>query len=295
MANALRTIPALREIAEVVSKTAPDAWMLNMVAPLGVTTRFLLGAGLRAIGVCELPAVTEKRLLAAARFPPQTRLHYAGYNHLGWFWAEGNTGIELARTSSQAGLGDAGTIEQFGAIPLRYYYEIFEPEKAERLGFHRSPARASELNYIAERLFTSFSARDTTDRVTFDERPTPWFDEALVPIIESLTAGAVYDGFINLRNENRLPVAPENTVVEVRARIVGHTLETFGGDKLPPKVAAFLAAVGRSEELVYTAALASNANDKKRAIASAIEALPLPGIAGKPDELVCEIIASAEK
>ncbi|HEX4275967.1 MAG TPA: hypothetical protein VHZ74_11470 [Bryobacteraceae bacterium] len=288
MANALRTVPALRTIAEAIARTAPDAWILNMVAPLGVTTRCLLDLGLRAIGVCELPAVSERRLVAAGL--RLAALHYAGFNHLGWFWADGDGAAELARASVEAGLADRDTVAEFGAVPLRYYYEMFSPEKAERLGFRRSPTRAGDLIAISERIFASFQVPADGARPVFGERPTPWFDEALTPILMALMQGGTNSGFANVRNNHSLPMAPRDAVAELRVRISGNVLETYETGEPPARVAAFLAAAGRSEELVYRGAVAGNANLQRQAIASAIEALPLPPVRGTHQDLVNEII-----
>src|SRR5437870_5388579 len=68
-------------------RRCPRAAVLNLVAPLGITTRLLLDAGLDAIGVCELPRVTlEGWIAATATAAGNTSFRYAGLNHLGWFW-----------------------------------------------------------------------------------------------------------------------------------------------------------------------------------------------------------------
>jgi 6-phospho-beta-glucosidase len=291
IANALRTIPALRAIAEAIARTAPDAWILNMVAPLGVTTRCLLDLGLRTIGVCELPAVTERRLTAASRLPAAA-LHYAGFNHWGWFWADGDSSAELARASVETGLADRDTVREFGAVPLRYYYELFFPGKAERLGFRRSPTRAGDLIEISERIFESFPVQIDDVLSMFRERPTPWFDEALIPVLAALAPCGAYTGFANVRNDCRLPMVPRDAVIELRVGLSGKVLEKCETGILPPRVAAFLADVGRSEEFIYRAATNRDLSLQKRAIASALEALPLPPIRGSLQDLVNEIISA---
>src|SRR3954452_11857132 len=49
IANAWRTLPELRRIAQAVQRAAPGARVLNLMAPLGITTRFLLEQGLDAV------------------------------------------------------------------------------------------------------------------------------------------------------------------------------------------------------------------------------------------------------
>ncbi len=59
IANAWRTVPALEGVSDRIAARSSGAHVLNLMAPLGVTTRLLVERGLRAVGLCELPAVTE--------------------------------------------------------------------------------------------------------------------------------------------------------------------------------------------------------------------------------------------
>src|SRR3954465_14191057 len=55
LAKALRTVPVVLDIAETVRKrAAPDAWIVDFTNPVGIVTRALLGAGHRAVGLCNV-------------------------------------------------------------------------------------------------------------------------------------------------------------------------------------------------------------------------------------------------
>src|SRR3954466_11550943 len=55
LAKALRTVPVVLEIADVVRKrAAPDAWIVDFTNPVGIVTRALLNAGHRAVGLCNV-------------------------------------------------------------------------------------------------------------------------------------------------------------------------------------------------------------------------------------------------
>jgi 6-phospho-beta-glucosidase len=293
MANALRTLPTVHAVADSIARVAPEAMVFNMVAPLGVTTRAMLDAGLRVLGVCELPALTEARLLAAGRLS-RGEVQYAGFNHWGWFWINGPAQKELARSSVDAGLADASTVATFGAVPLRYFYEIFAPETARKLGMRRSPQRAEELIALSDRVFRSFQRGSHGALATIEERPTPWFDQALAPMIAAVMTGASHEGFANLRNGGHLPMVPEDAVIEIRVRIRGDRVDAIMPEQPPDAVSSFLAAVGSSEEMVYRAAATLQDDERTQRIAVAMRALPLPGLTGDSDSLAAEIVKASQ-
>lgn len=272
MANYLRTAPVIAQIGSSIQVYASEAVVLNMTAPLGLTTRQLIEEGLNAIGVCELPAVTAAKLLGdgpAATLPQG--LHYGGLNHLGWFWPISASGEALLAAAIERGVVDAETYRRFQATPLRYYFEVFDPPAAARLSMVRRAGRAQQLMALTERVLRQFAAAPGEDVAELAERPTPWFDYALVPILRAILAGDRYCGFANVANRGLVDGLPAELVVEVPVLIRDNEVrpETVGA--LPAPAAAFLSAVAESEVLTYRAVAQRNAG----LILTALAALPL--------------------
>ena len=146
-ANALRSLPVLDQLAIDLARQAPEATVLNLVAPLGLTTRVLLDRGVDAIGVCELPGETERALESVLE--EGVPLAYAGFNHLGWFWPIGpddersTDPMGVLEPAVRAGLVDRAVLEHYQAVPLKYYYWLHEPAAAARLGIDRDPDRSA--------------------------------------------------------------------------------------------------------------------------------------------------------
>ena len=255
MANALRTFPVLAEVAETIHNCAPECTVLNLIAPLGITTRQLLEAGIDTLGVCELPSVTRSQLLASATEKSRPDcLNYGGLNHLGWFWAASEEGEKALQKAVQAGIADALTFRHFGAVPLRYYYEVFDRPAARRLRLRRRPGRARELQSLSESVLEQFAAAQGGDVELLARRPTPWFDQAVIPIIAAMFGGTPYHGFGNLRNDGLLRELPSQIVVEVAATIRGREVYPIEPGQLPPNVADFLMKMGKAEDLIYECA-----------------------------------------
>jgi 6-phospho-beta-glucosidase len=270
MANAWRTVPVLEEMAQELRRHAPGARVVNMVAPLGITTRLLLDEGLDAVGICELPLVTRERLIGSGS--GKGGLAYAGLNHLGWFWAVGEAGERALATGVEKGRVDREVLEEFGAAPLHYYYDVFDPAAGRRLGRVRRPGRAEELAVLDAEIFDRLRRNPGAEVSAFEQRPTPWFDRALIPVIFALTTDSGFASFANVRNGCLVPDVPATGVVEVEAEVSIGGVRALAPGPVPGPVSRFLRAVGESEAMTYRAA---RERDPSRLI-DAIRALPLP-------------------
>jgi 6-phospho-beta-glucosidase len=294
IANAWRTLPELGRIALAIERAAPAARVLNLMAPLGITTRLLLEQGLDAVGLCELPLLTiESWLAAIGRSPLEATWRYAGLNHLGWFW-DVRVGAEdvLPRLAADdaappAAPLDGPTLERWSAAPLRYFYEVVDREAGRRVGLERPTDRAERLIELTDALLQRFSESPGESAPEEAARPTPWLDRAVAPAVSSILGGPPQEGFVNLRNGTLVRELPPELVVEVAATFTGAGPQPVTPGPLPGPVAHFLRAMGRSEMLTFEAA---NRRDPGL-LADAIRALPLE----IRDADVPELVALAQR
>jgi 6-phospho-beta-glucosidase len=285
-ANGFRTAPALAEMARVIRRSSANALVCNLVAPLGITTRILIEERLNAIGICELPAATLRMLTGGVAGDDGLGFHYAGLNHVGWFWDVRRNGIDPLTAAVARGLVDGDTLDRFGAAPLRYYYEVFDRDAGRRIGIERRSGRARQLADLAEQTFMRFNRNDGD--AEHGARPTPWFDEALLPVLLAHTQGHVYDGFLNVANASgAVANLPTTSIVEVRACLrdgrIGPRPVTS-----PPQVCRFLARLAHAEALAYAAAREQDPN----LLREALGALPLPIEEHRLADLVAAALAA---
>jgi 6-phospho-beta-glucosidase len=300
IANAWRSAPVMERLAAAIAREAAGAVVLNMTAPLGVTTRCFIAAGVRAFGLCELPGLTRSRWLALPRTgaaqgaaagatPPggSAALSYCGLNHLGWFWPANAAGEAALEAAVRAGDVDTEIYGRFGAAPLHYYATVFDQPAAVRLGRTFHPGRASELAALSDSAFEAMRTRPGSDIPELARRSTPWFERAVAPMIDAVTGGGRFDDFLNLPGEGGwLPGSPANAVVEVPVEVASGRIARPPQPPPPRPVSEFLLACATSQDLLSRAAAARD----RGMLAQAIEALPLEIPRARLDEIVTRIV-----
>jgi 6-phospho-beta-glucosidase len=278
IANGWRTVPELEQIADTLRRVAPRTRVLNLMGPLGITTRLLLDRKLYTYGLCELPDTTVRFWLSRLDHSADTPTwRYGGLNHLGWFW-----NFHLGRRDALSQLADSqrhgdpypvdrATLDEFQAAPLRYFYQIFRPDLALEQRLVRSSNRARELSELSETLIAQFE-REPGSELPTGVRPTPWLDRAVAPVSAALLGGAPHRGFVNVINADLLPELPPELVIEVAATFDRNGVSPIKPGPMPPPVARFLAQAGRAESLAYQASVTRNGE----LLEAAMQSLPLP-------------------
>jgi 6-phospho-beta-glucosidase len=138
---ALRTLPTALEVARIVQRLAPEAWVINFTNPAGIVTEAMSTVlGDRVIGICDSPIALARRSLRSLGIAPENaEIHYAGLNHLGWLTGLVVDGTDvlpglLARpdllaTFEEGRLFGAEWLSTIGAIPNEYlHYYLYRRE-----------------------------------------------------------------------------------------------------------------------------------------------------------------------
>ena len=243
VANAWRTVPWLRALAPTLRLHAPHARVVNMMAPLGVTTRALEDAGLNVVGLCELPTLTRR----AAGGEDGTGC-YAGLNHLGWFW-------DLPGRDA--------------LLPLKYEAQVFGAGRSRaRPGEGSAALRADILRSLDATLRSAFARSPAEVPTDEASRPTPWFDHALVPLLRAWCLGDAVHVFLTARNDGALAALPPEQAVELEVCVHGQAQTRRLPGPLPPVVLPRLLAVAECERWAYRAAVSRDVRSVRRAIAA---------------------------
>jgi 6-phospho-beta-glucosidase len=152
---ALRTVPEMLRIAEVVLERAPNAWFVNFTNPAGLVTEAIRGVlGERTIGICDSPTALWTHAADALGRPASSlRPSYLGLNHLGWLnglW-DGDADLlpELLQEDRldevhEARLAGIDEVRKRGVIPSEYLV-YFHSTPAVIDSFVRDGSRAGVI------------------------------------------------------------------------------------------------------------------------------------------------------
>ena len=201
-AKALRTVPVMLSIADVVRRHArPDAWIIDFTNPVGIVTRALLQDGHRAVGLCNVAIGFQRRFAANLGVPhEQVSLGHVGLNHLTWERSVTVDGVDVLPGLLSDRLDDlADEVElapallaQFGMVPsyyLRYYY-AHDEVLAEQL---REPSRASAVQAIENELLGLYADPSVdTKPEALERRGGAFYSEAAVELIAAMRGDAAY-------------------------------------------------------------------------------------------------------
>lgn len=255
-ALALRNVPALAHVAQVMRHRCPDAWLINLTNPAGLVTEALSHQlGDRVIGVCDSPTALQGRVAAALDLDAAT-LHfgYAGLNHLGWLTAAWQRGRDLlpallddARLSriEEARLIGADRVRALGAVPNEYLY-FYEHTAdvvantsdagprgaflADRRGdlataIDHAPTPAGALAAyrasLRQRQDTYLAAESGVTRPPTTDvfADAGGYHEVALAVLVAIARDAPTVAVVNTRNRGALPFLPDDAVVEVPAVI----------------------------------------------------------------------------
>ena len=279
-AKALRTVPVVLEIAELVRTHAkPGAWIVDFTNPVGIVTRALLQAGHRAVGLCNVAIGFQRRF--AAHFdvePGRVSLGHVGLNHLTWernVWVDGVDRLpELfrdVRDLSEDTELPSHLLELLGVVPsyyLRYYYSHDEVLH-EQLG---APTRADEVQEV-ERMLLARYADPTVDTKPeeLSKRGGAFYSEAAVDLLASLNSDRGDVQVVNLRNAGILPFLPDDHVIEVPATVGANGVTAVPIEPLADDLRGLVSAVAGYERLALDAAI----NGGRDRVVRAMQAHPL--------------------
>ena len=265
LAMALRIVPTALSVAETVRRHAnPDAWIIDFTNPTGIVTRALLGAGHRAVGLCNVAIGFQRRfadLLGVAA--DDVELEHVGLNHLTWERGALVDGVDrlpgllrdhLPEVSDPLHLAPE-LVSHLGVVPsyyLRYYYAHDEVLR-EQLA---NPSRAAEVRAIENELLDVYSDESVDIKPeALTRRGGAFYSEAAIELLDQMRGGAKRSRVVNLRNDGVLDFLPDDHVIEVSAHFDGQRFVAEPVAPLPDDIRGLVAAVAGYERLALDAAL----------------------------------------
>jgi 6-phospho-beta-glucosidase len=289
---ALRTIPAMVELAEATAARAPGAWLVNFTNPAGMVTEALRPVlGDRVVGVCDSPSGLCRRVARAlGRAREELWFDYYGLNHLGWLGSvrDGREDLLPGLLADDAALGSfeegrlfgADWLRTLGAIPNEYlYYFYFTSEAVAGL---RAGPRGAGIETAQERFYAGDGDALAAWRATRAERERTYMAEAgmerdeepgggyegeAMAVVEAIAGGTRAVLILNTANRGALRCVPDDSVVEVPCVVDATGAHPVAVGEVPAHQAALIGAVKAVEEATIAAALSGSSRLAVQALA----------------------------
>jgi len=304
MTFALRTVPVVTDIAEVVARRAPDATFINFTNPVGLVTeatRRVLGD--RAVGICDAPQALCRRVATAlGREPEDLWFDYFGINHLGWLRGVLDHGRDLLPglladderllSFEEGRLFGADWLRSVGMIPNEYlYYYDFTTEALAGMRAGRVRARFLQRQQdafyagrgepaaalcdweasLAERegsyMEEAWSGRDLDLRVVSTARETGGYGRLSLDLVDAMQGAGQEVLVLNVANRSSLPFLDEAAVVEVPCVVSRGGIVPTAIGAVPLAAQARIQAVRAAERAAIDAALSRSRSLAVQALA----------------------------
>ena len=301
---ALRTIPVMVELAEVIARRAPRAWLINFTNPAGMVTEAvqpILGG--RAVGVCDSPSGLCRRVATAlGRDARDLWFDYAGLNHLGWLKGVRDRDGELLEdlladderlaTFEEGRLFGGEWLRSIGMIPNEYlYYFYYGSDTISALRRSDNPrgrflleqqrefyalngddhaaalAAWRATRHDRERTYMA-EARDAAgDAHDHDTSDGGGYEREAMAVLEALALNTRQVLILNTANQTSLPFLDRDAVVEVPSVVGRAGPVPLACGEMPAHARALVETMKEVERTAIGAALSGSATLAIRALA----------------------------
>jgi 6-phospho-beta-glucosidase len=292
MAKALRTIPAILDVAEAMLAVAESgALMVNFTNPSGLVTEALFrhAPDVPAVGLCNSAVTTKMGILqrlererGVAIAPERAGLDCLGLNHLTWYRGFSLDGEDLWNQVLEAYLArlrtearpdfDVRTVETLRMIPngyLRYYYytdRMIEGQQAW------PPSRAEAVMAIEEELLRQYAEPERVQPpADLMKRGGAYYSTVATQLIDAHFNDLGETHIANVRHCGTVPGVPADWVLEMPCRVDGRGVHPLPAEPLPDACLGLVAQVKMYELLTVEAAVRGD----RRAAYEALLANPL--------------------
>jgi 6-phospho-beta-glucosidase len=270
-AKAIRTIPVMLEICELIEKhSKKDAWLINFTNPAGMITEAVNKyTNINVLGLCNVPYNMRVNIAKSMQVPvTDVRVEFAGLNHLVYgkkVYIKGRDETDAVTEALIKGASNSmnnipdlvypeDLLRSLKMVPCpyhRYYYmteELLAEEK--KAYFEKGHTRAKEVMAIEQELFEIYSNKALDEKPkALEKRGGAYYSEVATQLIDAIVNDRQLIYPVNTMNYGSIKGLSDTAVVEVNSVIGknGATPVTVG--KLEASALSLLQQVKTYEEL----------------------------------------------
>ena len=261
-AKALRTIPAILDIARDVESICPDAWMINYTNPTGIVAEAVSKySKAKFVGLCAGGFNARQHTASALNVRGDAvRYDMAGLNHLSFAYnitVNGRpvTDAEFELIAARAGK-DKELYVMLMAIPIAGYLNYYYHTESSLKHLSESPStRGEQVLGIESELFDDFADlnRDTRP-ASLDRRGGGGYSDCAISSVKAIRNNTDTWIVANVPNNGAVRFLPDDAVVEVPCVANAAGFRPIVQPPPPKAVWGLIAAVKNYEQLAVEAA-----------------------------------------
>lgn len=270
MFKALRTIPVMIDIAETVSRVAPNAFILNYTNPSGIVTEAVLTqTSARLLGLCS--SIPQMQRMIADKLRPEfgdVRVQSVGLNHLGFVhrilagdedvthaglnWLGAHDDGACAMTSSAL-----KTARMLGAMPVLKYGDLYFHRVAEVEALRRAErTRAETVTVIEAEVLAQAAAPETVDRPSaLIRRGGDGYSAVTFDTLNAILNNSGDEIVMSTLNRGAVAGLPDDVAVETVCRVDASGARALPMGEMPVAFRGLVQAVKAHETLTVKAAI----------------------------------------
>ena len=262
-AKALRTIPAMLEIARDVEVLAPDAWIINYTNPTGLVAEAVLSQTKAKIaGLCAGGLFPRNWTAEALNIPPaDIRYDFAGLNHMNFAYnltikGRSITPEEFSLAAERFSSVDKSLIMKLGALPSPYLQYYFHQGKLVKEAAAAPQTRGETVMELEEELYRDFADPSIDYKPeSLKKRGGGGYAEVAGSVMGALYNNRDTWAVVNVPNSGVFPFLPKDAVIEAPCIINAAGITPIAQGPPPKAVWGLIAAVKNYEMLAVEAAI----------------------------------------
>ncbi len=262
IANALRTLPVMLDIAKKVEKVNPEAIFINLTNPTGVVVEALCKhSKLKVFGVCDLPGTYVKKVASVLHCAPSDlSVDYVGLNHMGWI-----QDVKLENRSCMGSLldkldrlkedgFDIDLVNLFRMIPTLTVSTYFNQDEILKKQKVCDIFRGEVLHEAEKRILKLYEDEHLSELPELTrERNAVWYEETIVPLIEAFEGATEKSNILCIRNDGAIRDLPDDCSVEIPVQVSKKQFKPRMVGNCPRFLKGLFSQIKESERLIIEA------------------------------------------
>ncbi len=267
--KALRTIPAMLDIAAEIKRSAPDAWMINYTNPTGIVSQAIHdNTDIKCAALCYGGIRTADRTAAVLGVDAKdVQYDFFGLNHLNYAYNIRVKGRPLTKEELRRVAGDVDSVaasltEKLGAVPSVYAQYYYHRQKKVQALLTQEKTRGETVLELEKDIYTDFQ------NPAFDQKP-PSLKKRGGGGYSAVATGvmdAIYNNrdtwhVINVPNNGVFRFLPDNAVMETAVLVNANGIRPVTVTSPPPKAVWGLISMVKNYEMLTAEAAVTGDRD----------------------------------